>query len=354
MPMNLRFLLLPFAIVYAGVARVRNIFFNSGIFKQRSFDFPVILVGNLSVGGTGKTPHVEYIVRELQKYYRIATLSRGYGRKSSGFVLAGKGVTAYEIGDEPMQYFSKFDDITVAVCENRVEGIEKLMALDKKLQVIVMDDGYQHRNVNPGFKILLSSRDKLFTRDYVLPAGDLREPRSAYKRANCIIITRSNENISQEEKDQISNEIGLKDGQHIFFSSLVYDDPIHFFSYQKITKQELKTKQVLLFTGIANSSHLVQYLKDTTAAMQSIKFSDHHEYTAKDILVIREKFDKFEGNNKIIITTEKDYQRLRNTVFIKELDSLPFYFIPIKISIDKEETFNHLIINYVKENTGNS
>lgn len=352
--MNLRVLLLPFSIVYAGIARLRNLFFDTGIFSQTSFKFPVILVGNLSVGGTGKTPHVEYIVEELHKDYRIATLSRGYGRKTSGFVVADMGVTASEIGDEPMQYFSRFDDITVAVCENRVEGINKIISLDKKPDVIIMDDGYQHRQANPGFKILLTAYDKLFTRDYLMPAGDLREPRSSYKRADCIIITRSSEVITEKEKNSIAKEISLKSHQQIFFSSLKYDDPVNIFSSQKISLNELKSKQVLLFTGIAHPSHLEKFLEENSAILEIISFPDHHAYTGKDIQRIREKFDKFAGENSIIITTEKDYQRIRNTHIINELNSLPCYFLPIKISIDRQEAFNNLIRNYVRKNTGNS
>jgi len=352
--MNFRLSLLPFSLVYSGIAQFRNLLFNTGVFKQKEFKVPVILVGNLSVGGTGKTPHVEFLIRLLRNDYRIATLSRGYGRKSNGFVVAGKGVSTDVIGDEPMQYYSKFEDITVSVCEKRAEGIEKLLVSEKRPQVIIMDDGFQHRHVNPGFKILLTSVDKLFTRDFVLPAGDLREPRSAYHRADCIIVTRTEVGMSKTEKDAITAEINPDPDQQLYFSSLVYDNPVHFYSATKISLTDLQARPVLLFTGIANPAHLENFLKEKTSRLETVRFPDHHEYTLNDIVALKQKFNKFTGLSPIVLTTEKDFQRLRNKDFMKELDSLPCYFIPVKIQIDQEEAFTHTIRNYVKTNTGNS
>ncbi len=348
--MNLRPLLLPFSFLYASIARLRNLFFVTGIWKEKKFDIPVILVGNLSTGGTGKTPHVEYLLDLLHKDFRLATLSRGYGRKSNGFVVAGKGVDADMIGDEPMQYFSRYENVTVAVCEKRAEGIEKLMAADKNLQVIIMDDGYQHRQVNPGFKILLTSIDKLYTRDFVLPAGDLREPRSAYRRADCIVVTRCHENMTLNEKEQLKAEIRPLKHQRLFFSSLNYKDLSAFFSHQTLKLEELKSRKVVLFTGIAHPEHLHDLVMKNAAAVKLVRFADHHEYNRKDIALLKEKFDKFADASAILVTTEKDYQRLRNTPFMKELESLPCYFIPIKVHLHQHEEFNQTIRNYVEKN----
>ena len=213
--MNFRLILLPFSFMYSAVARFRNLLFDTGILKQQKFPVPIILVGNLSVGGTGKTPHVEYLLNLLHNDFRLATISRGYGRNSNGFVMAGKGIQTDLIGDEPMQYHAKFENVTVAVCENRVEGIQKLIEL-KKPQVIIMDDGYQHRHVNPGLKILLTPKDRPFVSDFLLPAGDLREPRSAYQRADIIIVTRTQPGMNSDEKEAAKNEIRPLPNQQLF------------------------------------------------------------------------------------------------------------------------------------------
>jgi tetraacyldisaccharide 4'-kinase len=312
----------------------------------------VILVGNLSVGGTGKTPHVEYLVRLLQRNYKVATLSRGYGRRSSGFVVAGKGVSAEVIGDEPMQYFTKFENITVAVCEKRVAGIEKLKELVNP-GAIIMDDGYQHRQVNPGMQILLTARDRLYTRDYVLPAGDLREPRSGSQRANCILVTRCDLGMTQAEKQQIVKSLNPASKQHVFFSSLVYDNPVHFFNTAELPVTQLAERNVLLFTGIAEPTSLEKYIAELSKAMVTVRFPDHHEFTRQDIVSLKEKFDKFTTGENILLTTEKDYNRLRGSEIVKELQGLPCYYIPVRIRIDREEEFNKIITTYVAENKGN-
>lgn len=347
--MSLRLLLLPFSLVYTLAAGLRNTFFNSGIFKETGFRIPVILVGNLSVGGTGKTPHIEYLIRLLQNSFLLATLSRGYGRSSSGFVIAGKGSTAKIIGDEPMQYFTKFNKITVAVCEDRVEGINKLLQLPQKPDVILMDDGFQHRKVKPGFKILLTSADRLFTRDFVLPAGDLRESRMGYKRADCIIVTKTPEQMTAAEKAEIVKEISPLPGQKVFFSSIVYDHPVSFFSNENIPVSLLKNYDVVLFTGIANPGNLINFFKNNSSSIAIHKFPDHHNFTAKDIKSIKEKFDMFAGGKSIIVTTEKDYLRLLGTDVYESLKNLPCYYIPVTVKIDRENEFNEMIEKECRE-----
>jgi tetraacyldisaccharide 4'-kinase len=340
----LRLLLLPFSLVYATAAWVRNALYDSGLLRKHGFDVPVILVGNLTVGGTGKTPHVEYLIRLLKSKYRLATLSRGYGRKTKGCVLAGKGSTAEVIGDEPMQYHTKFPGITVGVCENRVYGITKMLGLPNRPQVIIMDDGYQHRSVDPDFRILLTSYDSLFTRDFVLPAGNLREPSFGYRRAQCIIVTRTPEVITEKEKEKIRREINPGKHQHLFFSSLVYEDVIPFSGNGSVGIHDLHNTDALLFTGIANPTALVHQLKRSCKSVDHISFPDHHPYTEKDMIRIR----KQAGSGKVIFTTEKDYLRLKYTRAMEELKDADCRYIPIKVKIDHEKEFNKLVFQRVQ------
>jgi tetraacyldisaccharide 4'-kinase len=350
--MNLRPLLFPFSILYSTVAGIRNLMFDSGVLKSRRFTIPVILVGNLSVGGTGKTPHVEYLLRLLRKKFRTAVLSRGYGRKSTGFVMAGKGITAEQVGDEPMQYFSEFDDVTVAVCEKRVKGIEKLLEL-KSPQVIVMDDGFQHRWVDPGMKLLLTPFDNPFTSDLVLPAGDLREPRSGYRRASHIIVTRTPPQATDAQKGRIKDAIRPAPGQQVFFSSLEYGNPVSFFTNEQVEPARLPEKNVLLFTGIADPSVLTAYLEKKCSRLITERYPDHHEYSLRDAAWLRDKFDKFAGDTGIILTTVKDYQRMLGTPVIDAFRTLPVFYLPVRVVIDREQEFNDLILTYAGTHQGN-
>jgi tetraacyldisaccharide 4'-kinase len=343
--MNFRPLLLPFSFLYALGARARNFCFDTGIFKSRSFKVPIILVGNLSVGGTGKTPHVEYILRLLHRTFKTATLSRGYGRKSGGFVLAGKGVTAEMIGDEPMQYYAEFNDVTVAVCEKRAEGISRLLQISSP-QVIVMDDGFQHRWVNPGLRLLLTPFERPFTNDYLLPAGDLREPGSGYRRASHIIVTRTPPGATEKTKAEIVKKIRPITGQKIFFSSLVYESPVSFFSNETLSAEQLKSKKAVLFTGIANPHALVSHLNGKCMALHTERFSDHHPYSVNDANRLRDIFNKFAGPQGILVTTAKDYHRLAGTPALEVLRNLPCFIIRVSVAIDRETEFNELILNY--------
>lgn len=340
---HLRLLLLPLSFIYASVAWVRNCLFDTGVLKKNKFNLPVILVGNLSVGGTGKTPHVEYLIRLLQSRFKLATLSRGYGRKSTGCVMAGKGATAELIGDEPMQYHTKFPGITVAVCENRVDGITKILQLPNKPHVVIMDDGFQHRSAEPGYKILLTSFDKLFTRDYVLPAGDLREPGFGYRRADCIIVSRTPEGISDQEKEKIRKELNPVAHQRVYFSSLVYDNPEPCFDEGKLSHSELSTQKVVLLTGIAHPSAIVHHLKRHCADVHHIAFPDHHPFTEKDL----QKVKAAAAGGKTVITTEKDFLRLKNTAAFEVIKELNCYYLPIRVTIDKEDDFNKSILSFI-------
>lgn len=352
--MNLRLFLLPVSFVYAALSGVRNLMYDLNIFHQKKFDTPIILVGNLSVGGTGKTPHVEYLLKLLHKDFKVATLSRGYGRKSSGFVIGGRGAKASVIGDEPMQYLSKFEDVIVSVCEDRVEGAQKLLSGSNPPDVIIMDDGYQHRSINPGYKILLTPYDHLYTNDYLLPAGNLRESRSGYKRADCLVVTKCPESVTVEQKAAVKLKLNLLSHQQLFFSTIQYGDIISVNSSETKNVLQLKETAVVLFTGIENPAPLVSYLEGKCQHLESLKFPDHHEFTEKDIKLVLEKFNKFANGQAVLITTEKDYQRIKSSSHFAIIQQLPCFYIPVEIKIDNEELFNTAILNYVTENKRNS
>lgn len=337
----LRLLLLPLSALYALATGLRNLLYDRGLLKSEVFPVPLILVGNLSVGGTGKTPHVEYLIRLLQDRYRVATLSRGYGRQTTGYLIAGRGTTARLIGDEPMQYFSKYPQITVCVCEDRRKGISLLLEQSPKPNMIIMDDGFQHRKVNPGLKILLTAFNHLFCDDWVMPTGDLREPVGGYKRANIIIVTGTPEKITISDKESISRKINPATHQHLFFSSLSYGAPKHFFSDKELSTGALSGRNILLFTGIADASALLAHLKNLSAIVNHLKFSDHHYFTERELKNIIAK-----ANDSVIITTEKDYHRLMAGPGRELFRDGECYFIPITIRLDREEDFNRIIHQY--------
>ena len=329
----LRKLLFPFAILYGLITSLRNYLYDKGIFKSYSFDIPVIVVGNLSVGGTGKTPQIEYLIRLLSPKYKIATLSRGYKRKTEGFVLADVNSNAEILGDEPFQYFKKFPEILVAVDADRQNGINQLLNQKGKPEVILLDDAYQHRRVKAGFYILLTSFDDLFCDDYLLPTGNLRESSNGAKRANMIIITKCPPTISQLAQESIKKKIGLD--IPIFFSCIDYDEKIYN-QNSTLEVSEIKSKEKVLLAGIANPKPFFDYLQ--TDNDEVMTFSDHHHFSESDILNI-----KSQAVDKIIVTTEKDFVRLDAEILAKQL-----YYLPIKSKfIDNQDTFDKTILNYV-------
>jgi tetraacyldisaccharide 4'-kinase len=334
----LRYLLFPFSILYGWITSFRNFLFDKGILKSYSFDIPIIAVGNLSVGGTGKTPQIEYLIRLLSSNYKIATLSRGYKRKSEGFVLADSNSNVEILGDEPFQIHQKFPNIHVAVDAERKNGIEQLLKLNTKPEVILLDDAFQHRKVKAGFYILLSSFDDLYFNDFMLPTGNLRESRSGAKRANLIIITKCPKDLSELAQQNMIKKIGLN--VPIFFSFIDYDSEVYNeFESKKV--EEIIDVDKLLLAGIAKPEPFFEYLQ----AEKNVKlvYPDHHHFSEKDIVEIKNK-----ANNKLIITTEKDYVRLKNQNF-KSL-----FYLPIKSSfISKGDNFNQTILNYVGTSTRN-
>ena len=336
----LRFILFPFAILYDFVTRIRNFFFNTGIFYQTSFKTPVIVVGNLSVGGTGKTPQIEYLIRLLKNNFKTAVLSRGYNRETKGFVLLNKNHVAIDVGDEPLQYFQKFKNIDVAVCANRVKGIANLIKSNTP-EVILLDDAFQHRKVKGSFYILLTKFDDLFMDDFLLPMGRLRESREGAKRADVILVSKCPENLTKESQKLIRQKL-LKFKKEVFFTSISYAESV--LGASEMLTSELKNFEVLLITGIANPAPLLNYLKSLNVKFQHLKYADHHYFSDKEIEGIKNKFDNMQSS-KIILTTEKDYVRLVNK--IKNVSYLP---IETSFLNNDNEVFNRLIYTHLKEN----
>ncbi|MFV8326092.1 tetraacyldisaccharide 4'-kinase [Flavobacterium sp. ZS1P14] len=336
----LRKILFPFAILYGLITSIRNFLFDKGILKSYSFDLPIIAVGNLSVGGTGKTPQIEYLIRLLSDKYKIATLSRGYKRQSEGFILAGVTATAATLGDEPFQFYQKFPTIQVAVDGDRKNGIEQLLALQEKPAVILLDDAFQHRKVKAGFYILLTSYGDLYSEDCMLPTGNLRESSSGAKRANIIIVTKCPLDLSPEAQKEIRNKL-KGSNQELYFTYIAYDDCIYS-ENKKIKVTEIKSLDKVLVAGIAKPEAFFTHLKNINDTCLS--FSDHHNFTDKDILEIKNL-----AQNSIVITTEKDYVRLKGSLPMDQL-----FYLPIKSSfVSGGENFDKTILNYVERSTAN-
>ena len=309
----LRKILFPVSLVYALVVYLRNYFYDKGIFSSKSFETPTVCIGNLSAGGTGKTPMVELLIALLKDNFKVAVLSRGYRRKSKGFVLADNEATVETLGDEPFQIFSKFPDITLAVDADRRNGIE---ILEKRMQpdVILLDDAYQHRKVSCGFSILLTSFGNLYVDDWYLPTGNLRDSKKEASRAAIIVVTKCPRDLSVDSRNAIMVKLKPEPRQKVLFSYLDYDDTIKAVD-DSISLEELRTKEVTLVTGIANPQPLLDYLKSKGLRFEHLKFKDHHDFSASELAVLREK--------QCILTTEKDFVRLKDKV-----DNL--YFIPVK------------------------
>ncbi len=331
----LRILLLPFSILYGVIVSIRNWLFDIHIIRSTSFDFPIITVGNLSVGGTGKTPQIEYLIRLLQHHYSIAVLSRGYKRKSEGFVLANEKSTVLDLGDEPFQYHQKFGKVQIAVDENRVNGVQQIMQIKPKTDIVLLDDAYQHRKIKAGFQVLLSSYDSLFYNDFMMPTGNLRELWWGKRRADIIVISKCPENLSDQEQQKITKRINPSKNQQIFFTKIAYASKV-LGSKQLDLKLFFKNK-IILVTGIAKPKPLLNFLNKQGVDFEHLKFPDHHHFTETELKMIKLKSKKAK-----ILTTEKDYVRLEN-----EIDEL--YYLPIEIQfLNQKETFDQKILSFVK------
>ena len=326
--------------------QVRNFLFDRGIIKSASFPVPVIGIGNLSTGGTGKTPHVEYLIRLLQKEYKIATLSRGYGRHTKGFLLLKPPANTWMYGDEPMQYFTKFPGVRVSVGEDRTAAIEELMRLNPKIEIILMDDAFQHRSIKAGLNILLTEYNNLFTRDFYLPTGDLRDLKSNYKRAEIIVVTKCKSDLSEAERQKVIKEISPVAGQQIFFTAIEYGQLYHIV-HKRVFAPDAKT-EILLVTGIANPRPLKKMLEEHSNSYHMLQYTDHHIFTIDDLNEIKKRFEHIETANKIILTTEKDAVRLAK--FNNEITGLPLYVIPVRhqFLFGDGERFDQLVMDFIQ------
>jgi tetraacyldisaccharide 4'-kinase len=360
-PMKWRIWLLPFSVLYWIVIIIRNLLYDFRILKSQRFSVPVISIGNLTVGGSGKTPMTEHIIRLLSPHYRVATLSRGYGRKTSGFVLVSATTNASLIGDEPMLYHTKYKDVTVATCESRREGIEKLLSLEAKPQVILLDDAYQHRSVKPGMNILLMEYDFLFHNKILLPAGNFREPFDAKKRADVIIVTKCPASLDDNKRIKAQKKINPSYEQQVWFSYMVYDELKPFSAYVRGDKEVAsavfgKDTRVLMLTGIADPVPLKSHVTRTYTLARLLHYADHYDFSQTDIKRMRKIFSNIVGEEKIIITTEKDAMRLMKEDLIPLLSELPLYVLPIKVRFLQKysETSDNVILEYVRKNSANS
>jgi len=339
-------LLYPFTLLYDGITRLRNYFYDKGTLSSVQFSVPVISVGNLAMGGTGKTPHIEYLIRLLQKEYQLATLSRGYKRATKGFLLADEKSDAATIGDEPFQLFKKFPNTVVSVCEDRLVGIPQLLTLHPEVEVILLDDAFQHRRVRPGFQVLLTDYAEPFYHDHVLPAGNLRESRQGYKRAEVIIVSKCPSELSVSDRDFIRKKINPLPHQQVFFSKLHYGETYDFYSGQQLLTA--LPKEVLLISGIANSTPLVQHLEGLGHQVEQLKYPDHHYFKASDLEDIRKNMGKDWMGKRVIVTTEKDATRLYPHQQLLAEWALPIIILPVSVQlIDVQEQFDQLIKTYV-------
>jgi tetraacyldisaccharide 4'-kinase len=323
---SFRILLLPFALLFGLIVAIRNWLYDKNILKSSSFGLPLICVGNLSTGGTGKSPMVEFLVRHLKGQYKVAILSRGYKRKTKGYALANEGTTAIDIGDEPVQFYKKFPDVPIAIGEERLEAIPQLLHDRPETEVVILDDAFQHRAIKPGLNILLTDYGNLFTRDFFLPTGDLRDARSSYTRAHVIVVTKCPPNLSEAEKESIIQEIEPQKGQAIFFATIAYGVPYHITSRHLISLEE--DAEVLLVTGIANPKPLKQFLEERVHIYHMMQYNDHHIFSIDDWRDIKHRYEDLDTKKKLVLTTEKDAMRLLK--FSTEIDGMSFYVMPIE------------------------
>ena len=345
----MRILLLPIAFVYHIVLSIRHKLYDWRILKSLRFEYPTIGVGNLNLGGTGKTPTVEYLINILRPHYRVATLSRGYGRKTTGFKRADVTCTYKDVGDEPLQYFQKFPDIQVAVDEDRLNGMRKLIQSKNTPDVYLLDDAFQHRRIKVGLNLLLTEHQHLYCDDFLFPAGTLRDIKSAAKRADIIVVSKSPKELEETEKQRIIKKLKPKAHQKVYFSTLDYAplQPLNEAAKQISTDN---ANSVLAFCGIANPKPFVEKLEEHYQTVDFLNFADHHAYTENDVKTILKRFENIAGGKKIIITTEKDAARLTNSPYLCQFETTPLYALPVGVRFHEEEKFNETILNYVRQN----
>ncbi|MCB0699460.1 MAG: tetraacyldisaccharide 4'-kinase [Chitinophagales bacterium] len=343
-----RVLLYPLALVYGAVLWLRNRLYDSGFFSSVEFSVPVISVGNLSVGGTGKTPHIEYLIRLLQYRYRVATMSRGYKRRTQGFLLADFETNALKIGDEPMQYHMKFPELVVSVAEERMIGIPMLLQKTPYVEVVLLDDAFQHRSVKPGLNMLITDYAKPFYTDRILPMGNLRENRSAYKRADTIIVSKCPPNLSEAQADEIKQKIAPHAHQNLFFTKIDYGTAYDVFTRQTVS---IDNKSVILVCGIAKPQPLIQHLESLATDVHVLSYKDHHYFLSGDMEEIKSAYDNWDVQEKIILTTEKDATRLHLHAQKMKEWGVTVAVLPIQVSFlyDGAAKFDKFVSEYVEQ-----
>jgi tetraacyldisaccharide 4'-kinase len=360
MPATRNILLYPVALIFGLITGFRNFLYNYNILSSTVFPIPVICVGNLTVGGTGKTPHTEYLAELLRGEFKVAVLSRGYKRKTSDFRIATLSSTVSEIGDEPMQIFRKFPELIVAVDRKRVNGVWRILNFASDTEVIILDDGFQHRSITPGLSIVLSDFERPFMRDYMLPFGNLREDKSNMRRADIILITKCPKNLNAIQRRLVVKEVEKAPYQNLYFTALSYKSPLPVFgiqekeaSYFDLTK--CAGSSIMLLTGIANPDPLKDYLHKFFSEIIELTYPDHYSYREKDIEDITSAFNKIRASSKFIMTTEKDAVRLREFPDIEARVKTAMFYVPVGITFlnDDKDEFDNLITDYVRKNKQN-
>ncbi|MFR9165836.1 MAG: tetraacyldisaccharide 4'-kinase [Dysgonomonas sp.] len=355
--------LIPLSWLYGLVVYVRKKLFDWGVLKHEKFDIPVISIGNITVGGTGKTPHVEYLVRLLKNSFNVAVLSRGYKRKTKGFVLATNSATYKDLGDEPYQIKEKFFDITVAVDEDRRRGIEKLLSMKDSPDVILLDDAYQHLYVKPSLSILLTDYNRPMHKDRLLPAGRLRENADNIDRANIVIVTKCPSELKPIDMRIIRHDLNIYPYQTLIFTTVKYGNLVSMFGQTDLFSKEeqplemIRDRNVLLLTGIASPEPILEELKNYTDSVRSVNYPDHHDFTSDDIRNIEEKYKELNDPHAITIVTEKDAVRLMHREDLSDKLKRSLYYLPIEISfLNKEDKiiFNKKVYSHVRKNSRNS
>ena len=341
-------LLYPFSLLYAGVISLRNLFYETDLLRSTSFSIPVINVGNLSVGGTGKTPHIEYLIRLLSPYINVATLSRGYKRKSKGFKLVGHGDDAATVGDEPLQFKTKFPHIPVAVSESRNIGIPMLLKRHTNTETVLLDDAFQHRSVVPGLNILLTEHNNLFVDDHLLPAGRLREPKASYERANIIIVTKCPDLLSDREQKLIIQKINPYKHQKVFFSKYHYGNPYYIFD-KSITLPLKPENKIVLISAIAKVDYLEAYLEKSAQIENIIKYEDHHYFSSFELEQFKKIYENNNAENTLFLTTEKDAMRLALHKDFLIKNNIPIFVLPVEVDFlnDTHSQFDNSIKEFL-------
>jgi tetraacyldisaccharide 4'-kinase len=352
------YLLVPFSVFYAFIVKTRNAFYDWRIFRSVEFRIPIISVGNITVGGTGKTPHTEYIVNLLTPIGNVAVLSRGYKRKSKGFIKATTESTVSEIGDEPAQVKRKFPLVQVAVDSKRIHGINQLMSDDAELKAIILDDAFQHRSVSPGISILLIDYNRPLSSDFILPAGRLREPSTGIDRADIVIFTKCPEVISPIDQRLLGLKLDLKPYQTLYFTQFVYGNPLPVFESNKATWafDSVNKPEVLAITGVAQPRLFLEHVVKMASLIKHLEYPDHFNFSDKEVDGIQAEYEKIQSENKVILTTEKDAIRLMSMNSFSEAVKSAMYYIPIEVAFLNEgkDHFDNQIVSYVRKNKRDS